>query len=319
MTILFITSTRVGDAILSSGLLAHLIERHPGARVTVACGPQAAPLFEAVPGLEHLWVLDKMAFSLHWPALWAKAAGRCWGVLVDLRGSPMFFTLAARRRYRLRPAPDTHRVRQLAAVLGLADDPPGPRVWCDDDRRQTARRLIPGGPPVLALGPTANWRAKTWRAERFAELVQRLTGPQGLLPGGRIAVFARDDERPSALALIQSIPADRCIDLVGRVDLLTAYACFERSALYVGNDSGLMHLAAASGVPTLGLFGPSKEALYAPWGPAAASVRTPESFAEIFPPAFDHRTSDTLMNSLSVDAVEAAARELWRRAGEAAA
>ena len=51
LRILFITSTRVGDAILSTGLLAHLIERHPDARVTIACGPAAAPLFDAVPNL----------------------------------------------------------------------------------------------------------------------------------------------------------------------------------------------------------------------------------------------------------------------------
>ena len=50
MRILFITATRIGDAVLSTGLLAHLIEHHPEARITIACGPVAAPLFSAVPG-----------------------------------------------------------------------------------------------------------------------------------------------------------------------------------------------------------------------------------------------------------------------------
>ena len=49
MNILFISATRVGDAVLSMGLLDHLIRDHPDARVTVACGPAAAPLFDAVP------------------------------------------------------------------------------------------------------------------------------------------------------------------------------------------------------------------------------------------------------------------------------
>ena len=66
MRILFITSTRVGDAILSTGLLDYLITQYPGARVTVACGGAAATMFKAVPGLERIIVLDKMAFSLHW-------------------------------------------------------------------------------------------------------------------------------------------------------------------------------------------------------------------------------------------------------------
>lgn len=315
---LFITSTRVGDAILSTGLLDHLLGAHPEARVTIACGPAAAPLFEAVPNLERIIVLDKMLFSLHWPMLWSACAGRRWDVLVDLRNSPMFYLLRARRRWRIgRSRQPVHRLRQLAEVLGLSERPPSPRLWIDDGHRREARRLIPDGPPVLAVGPTANWKAKMWRVERFVELIDRLCAADGILPGARVAVFGRDDERPMALRLIDAIPEARRIDLVGRVELLVAFACLRRSAFYVGNDSGLMHLSAASGIPTLGLFGPSPERRYAPWGPLSGVARTTVPYEEIFPDDFNHRTSGTLMDSLDVDAAEQAAGELWRRAGEA--
>jgi len=320
MRLLFITSTRVGDAILSTGLLDHLIGRHPGARVTVACGPAAAPLFEAVPGLERIIVLRKMVCSLHWPQLWAATSGRVWDALVDLRGSPMSYVLAARRRLRIgRALPTEHRVQQLARVLGLADDPPPPRLWINGEHESQARRLIPDGAPVLAIGPTANWRAKTWPAENFARLIERLTSPSGILPGGRVAIFGRDDERPSALGLIESIPEDKRIDLVGRIELPAISACFRRSALYVGNDSGLMHLAAASGVPTLGLFGPSPAFRYAPWGPSCAVAQTRIPFEDIFPIDFDHRNSESLMGSLGVDLAVDAASDLWRSAEDARA
>jgi ADP-heptose:LPS heptosyltransferase len=69
------------------------------------------------------------------------------------------------------------------------------------------------------------------------------------------------------------VARNRFIDLAGRVDLLTAFACLKHARLFIGNDSGTMHLAAAAGVPTIGLFGPSDERLYAPWG------RTPRSCA----------------------------------------
>ena len=75
MRILFITATRIGDAVLSSGLLAWLVEHHPEARFTIAAGPVAAPLFEAVPRLERLIVVEKRRAGLHWPALWARVAG----------------------------------------------------------------------------------------------------------------------------------------------------------------------------------------------------------------------------------------------------
>ncbi len=320
MRVLFVTSTRVGDAILSTGLLGHLIDRYPEARITVACGPAAAALFEAVPNLERLVVLDKMVGSLHWLMLWATCVGRFWEVMVDLRNAPVTYLLVARRRHRIaRGRTPGHRVVRLAEVLGLGDDPPAPRLWLTAAHEARAQALIPDGPPVLAVGPTANWRAKTWRAEHFAALIGRLTGSDGILPGGRVAVFGRDDERPQALPVIEAVPEARRIDLIGRLDLLDAFACMKRSALYVGNDSGLMHLAAASGVPTVGLFGPSPEEHYAPWGPLCAVVSTPVPYPDIFPPNFDHRTSDTLMDSLTVEAAEAAVRDLWERAGAEAA
>ena len=319
MRILFITSTRVGDAILSTGLLDHLLREYPEARLTIACGPAAAPLFEAAPNLERVIVLNKMLYSLHWPMLWAACVKYRWDVLVDLRNSPMYYMLRAGKRWRIgRSRKPMHRLRQLAEVFGISGAPPAPRLWTNDRHRRIAEQLIPEGPPVLAVGPTANWRAKMWRAERFAELIERLSASDGILPGARVAVFGRDDERPMALRMIDSIPKERRIDLVGRIDLLVAYACLQRSALYIGNDSGLMHLGAASGIPTLGLFGPSPDQLYAPWGPLCGVVRTSLSYDEIFPEVFDHRNSDTLMDTLSVDAAEEAARKLWRHAGETA-
>ena len=91
-------------------------------------------------------------------------------------------------------------------------------------------------------------------------------------------------------------------------------ACLERATLFVGNDSGLMHMAAAGGTPTLGLFGPSRDEIYAPWGDDGVAVRTPESFTELTTaPDYDHRTTDTLMRSLTVDAVADAATSLVGR------
>ena len=73
-----------------------------------------------------------------------------------------------------------------------------------------------------------------------------------------------------------------------------------------------MHMAAASGTPTLGLFGPSHTTHYAPWGPGTAWVRTQKSYDEIVgAPGYNHRTTGTLMDSLTVDMAEAASRKLW--------
>ena len=313
--LLFVTSTRIGDAVLSSGLLAYLVGVMPGVRVTVACGPLAAPLFSGLPELERLIIMDKRRWGGHWLDLWRQVATTRWDVVVDLRRSALAWCLpfAGRRLVSGRDTAALHRVRVAGSLVGLVDDPPSPVLWTTGDDEQKACQLIPDGSPVLAVGPAANWPAKIWRAERFAELVARLTAPDGILPGARVALFGAPDERHQAERVARTLPSDRCLDLVGRLSLPVAAACLRRCSFYVGNDSALMHMAAAAGIPTLGLFGPSDECLYGPWGPNAAFVRTPETLQTIYPPGFDHRKTGTLMDGLAIESVFDAACQLWRR------
>jgi len=319
MRILFVTASRIGDAVLSTGLLSHLVERFPGARLTIAAGPVAAPLFEAVPGIERVLVMDKRRWGLHWLALYARALPRHWDLVVDLRGSALAWMLrAGNRRVMAKGDQREHRVRQLARLFDL-DPPPAPALWTAPRQERAAEALLPPGRPVVAIGPAANWRGKQWRAERFAELARALTAADGPLPGRRIAVLAAAHERAQAAPLLSAMPPGEVIDLVGKTDLLTAAAVLRRCALFIGNDTGLMHIAAAVGTPTLGLFGPSPVEQYAPWGKRTAVVQTTLPREKMFPPGFDHRTTGTLMDSLTVDMAETAARLLWSRSASEAA
>jgi len=319
MRILFVTATRIGDAVLSTGLLSHLLDRHPTARLTIAAGPVAAPLFAAVPQLEQLLVVEKRRWSAHWLPLYAAVATRRWNLVVDLRGSMLAWLLRAdERRVMAKGDPGEHRVRQLGRLFDL-DPPPNPRLWTAASHEDAADALLPAGGPVLVIGPAANWRGKQWRAERFAELVIRLTAIDGPLSGAHVAVLAAAHERKQAEPVLAAIPPARRVDLVGKLDLLTAAAVLRRCALFIGNDTGLMHMAAASGRATLGLFGPSPSAQYAPWGERTAWVGSTDPPETMFGPGFDHRTTDTLMDGLSVDAAEGAARRLWQSAGSVAA
>ena len=147
-----------------------------------------------------------------------------------------------------------------------------------------------------------------------------LIGTEAAAEVHRIAILAAAQEQRQTEELFRHLPEERVINLVGQADLTEIAACLKRCDFFVGNDSGLAHLATAAGVPTLSLFGPSRPELYAPWGEYATWVQTPESFDELTgTPDYDHRTTDSLMDGLTVDAVEEAASALWRRAQAAAA
>ena len=282
--ILFITASRVGDAVLSSGLIRKLLEEAPHARFTIVGSPLTAPLFRDTPGLDRLIPLEKARFGGHWLALWRKVRARRWGLVVDMRGSALARLLKARRRAVHRPLASgmepIHKVLEAARVLRLEDaDAPAPFLYTSEETEAAADALLAGGSgPVLAIAPAANWVGKTWPPERFAVVAAELLAKGGPMSEGRLLILGGPSDRFAAEAVRRVIPRARLVDTVGKVDLLTAYALLKRARLFIGNDSGLMHLAAAAGAPTLGLFGPSDERLYAPWGPKARVLRGPREF-----------------------------------------
>lgn len=308
--ILFITSNRLGDAVLSTGLLDHLTHAYPDARLTIACGPLPAPLFRSVPGLERLIPLAKRSYARHWLRLWLDCVGTRWDLVVDLRNSAVGRLVPARRRvFHAKPPRPMHKVEENAALLGLSP-PPAPRLWIDDAARRQADALIPAGTgPFLAIGPTANWLGKEWPADRFARLAIRLTGQGGALQGARVAVLAAGPERERARPVLDAL-GDRAIDLTGRTDPMAAAACLERAALYVGNDSGLMHIAAAAGVPTVGLFGPGYPAIYGPWGPRGRVVVSEVPQADLLARVAADPNARGLMDGIAEDRVAKVAAKL---------
>lgn len=306
MNILFITASRIGDAVLSTGLLDHIAREHPDAKVTIACGPLAVSLFEGYPQLERIIPLKKQKRNKHWIELWKQVVGTRWDMIVDLRNSAVSRLVRSKTRYIYggRIDRNLHKVQQNAAVMGLEVSPPAPKLWFTAEQETAAQGLVPDGGPVLGVGPTANWLAKTWPAERFIEVVKHMIGEGGPMAGARVAVFAAPGEEATAREVLSSVPADLQIDVIAKTDPGTAAACLSRCDFYIGNDSGLMHCASATGTPTLGVFGPSYPHLYRPWGAHTDYARTPESFDELIDyEGYSPQSAPCLMESLTVEMV----------------
>ena len=105
--VLFVTSNRIGDCVISSGVIREIGRQIPGAAITVACGRPPAPLFRAAPGVERIIILDKKKLAGHWIELWKQAVGTRWDLVIDIRGSALSYLIPARRRVsssRSRPA-----------------------------------------------------------------------------------------------------------------------------------------------------------------------------------------------------------------------
>lgn len=309
MGILLIGPTRLGDAILAHGVLDWLRRAHPDLPVTIACGQPAAMAFAGARGVARVIVLRKQRFSRHWWTLWREVRSCRWRRVVDLRRSLLPWLLRAERRHTVpRPLPGEHRVALAARTLGLG--PQTPRIEPGAAHRGEAARLLSGQQPVLALAPGANWICKGWPAERFKVLALRLLGPGGALAGGRLLLVGSTAEREVARPILSAIAPGRVIDGFG-ADIPTTAAMLERAALFVGNDSAMMHLSAAVGTPTVGLFGPTRDEHYGPWGPNGLTVRTPEPVETLLASRRPGEPDRTLMSSLAVETVLAAIAARW--------
>ncbi|MDB5427639.1 MAG: ADP-heptose--LPS-heptosyl transferase [Phenylobacterium sp.] len=310
--ILFITSNRIGDAVLSSGLVKRLSDEIPNARFTVVAGPVATPLFDELPTLDRIITLPKAKGGGHWFELWRQVRATRWGLVVDLRGSGLSRFISTKRRaiWRKSSGPPVHKVIEAARILKIEDDPAPPYIFTSPETEARADELTAGFGPILALAPAANWLGKTWPLERFSRTAMRLLDPDVPMKGGRLMVLGGPEDAKLAKGLRDVVMRNQFINLTEDTDLLTAFACLKRARLFIGNDSGTMHLAATAGIPTLGLFGPSDEQLYSPWGTNTRIVRGPRSYEQIraVDPGFGQALCH--MMDLPVDTVVRAAEEL---------
>lgn len=306
MKVLFITSTRLGDGILSTGLLDYILREYPAAKVTVACGWLPSSIFEGFPNVENIIQMKKKKRHGHWIDLWKAVVATKWDMVIDLRDSAVSRLIFAKKRYIFSKHIDQskHKVEQAAQVMEL-DSVPAPKLHFTGEQKVVADNLIPDGAPVIAVGPSANWIGKTWPAERFIEVIQWLRSKEGLFPNARVAVFAAPGEEEQAKPVLMSVPEECRIDGIAKGTPGDVAASIARCDFYIGNDSGLMHAAAAAGVPTLGLFGPSYPHLYAPYGGHCAIGQTPETFDQLIDfEGYSAKTLDrTLMNTLEVSRV----------------
>jgi lipopolysaccharide heptosyltransferase II len=158
------------------------------------------------------------------------------------------------------PPGDTHQVDVflgIARALGCRIGDPFPSFHLRDEDRRQAKALLAdsglaGHAPLLALHPGASKEPRAWHPERFVELGRRFAGRHG----ARIVLLGSEGERALLGRIAAGLPPRIAFVPEPGLPIKVTGALLEVCHLFVGNDSGPMHVAAALGVPTVGIFGP---------------------------------------------------------------
>ncbi len=273
--ILLITLSNIGDAIMTTPVMEALHNKYPQAVMDIVADARSCRLFEHCPYRGEIILKDKQSGWRGTAALVRKLRGKRYDLVVDLRTDGLALLLRANRRLTRRGSKPAgyHAVERHFGVIGQREklaEIPAMRTWLTDAEPVFARGQLSSLPGTrwLVLGPGANWATKRWPTGHFCQLV-------GELQENVDAVILLGSQADQSICkqIADNLPLP-CVNLAGNTDLLQAAAILEQGQLFVGNDSGLGHLAAASGTPTVTIFGPGDPQRYHPWHPDARWVQS---------------------------------------------
>jgi heptosyltransferase-1 len=153
------------------------------------------------------------------------------------------------------------------------------------------------------VNPGAGWGAKQWPAERFGAVAQALARHNL-----KTLVNAAPGEATLAQAVVDSSHGN---SFVIQCSISQLIALTRRARIFIGGDTGPLHLACAQNVPTVGIYGPTDPARTGPFGRKTIALRHPESKTTFS----HHRKPDSGLLKISADEVISAARHLLGGAG----
>ena len=322
--ILVIKLRYLGDVLLITPCLQAIKENLPHANVTVVVNKGTEAVLHNHPCVDHVVTVDRRYVVEGWRAV-IRLRKRRYDLVLDLtdgdRSAIMTRLVNARHRvgynaeHRWRGRcydqiihgdPDEmHSVDyylRAAKAIGLKTNVHAPMLsFAPDDEEYANELLVDHGidseEQLVMIHPGSRWEAKSWLAERFAAVADTIQVSRS----ARV-VFAGSEMERARVKNIQAQMSTTSVSIVGQTTVLQLAAVMKRCALFLGNDNGPMHMAAAAGLPVVALFGPTNPKV---WGPCGSGHR-------VFFKDFDCRAcfvpgcqlgSQSCMAQISVDEV----------------
>lgn len=296
--ILVIKFWGMGSIVLATPALRALRRGHPRARITIVTFEQNAAICRLIPTIDRV-VAYRGNGPLDFLASLARLVRLLWRERFDVVLDCEFFANFTALITGLSRAPVrvgfhtpkwwreglysvgvpfdrshiTENFLQAAeAAGGIADGDALDALAADPAADAVLDRLLGGGAaaagPLLCINVNASALdyKRRWPLARYRALIARLLAHDQTC---RVVLIGAPEDRPYVAQLTAALPASpRLADLCGALSITELVRLLQRAHLFIGNDSGPLHLAAAAGVPTVSFFGPETPAMYGPKGDA---------------------------------------------------
>lgn len=278
----------IGDVVLTTPIIRSVRNAYPDAYIAYMGEKQAVSLLGQNPHLNEIipfdfsrptileqprvaWHLRRLKFDLAIDlfnnprsALLMYLSGAKVRVGAERKGRGSLYTIQVKDDGRPKTAIEFHN--QFIKAVGIEPTASRTEIFITDDERREARiylqwldyetRPLDMTKPIVGIHPGATWPAKKWLPERFAELSDRLVARLG----AQVVLIAGPRDGEALQQVLKHSVAN--IKIIRSLPLRQLAAVISHFSLFIANDAGPMHIAAAVNTPTLGLFGPGEENIW---------------------------------------------------------
>ncbi len=281
----------IGDVVLTTPVIRSVRTAFPHAYIAYMGEKSAVSLLEHNPNLDEIIPYDfTRPTLLEQPRVALLIRRRKFDLVVDLFGNPRsalltyltgagtrvgaerkgrgrFYTVRVKDDGKPKTAVQFHN--QFIEAVGLQPASDKPEIFLTDDERREGRIYLQWldrentpfdmSRPIIGIHPGATWPAKKWLPERFAELIDLLTARLR----AQVLMVAGPNDTETARTVLTQCTAP--VKVVRSLPLRQLAAVISHCSLFIANDAGPMHIAAAVGTRTIGLFGPGEENIWFPY------------------------------------------------------
>ena len=264
--ILFITLSNIGDVILTTPTLEALHSKFPNAVFDIVGDKRSKILFKYCSYMNIFYEKEKDSGWFGLLLLINKIRQENYDFAIDLRSDVLLYLIKSKNKFfkvSNKSSMNFHSAEKhfLSIKKIIQDRPPKPNIWLSEYEIELSRQIFSkySNKRFLALGLGANFDGKIWDVSYFVELAK-------LLNGLFEVVILVGDQKDSTLSKKFILDySGSVIDCCGHYNLLETAAIIKKSHYFVGNDSGLGHIASAVETNSFTIFGVGQPHRYRPW------------------------------------------------------
>ena len=264
--ILFITLSNIGDAILTTPTLESLHFKYPNALFDIVGDKRSRILFKYCPYMNNFIEKDKGLGLCGLLSLIKKLRQESYDLAVDLRSDVLLYFVKSNQKFFKVSNNSSLSInsaeKHFLSIKKIIDErPPLTNIWLSKYESEIARKIFTkySNNRSLTLGLGANFEGKIWHISKFIDLAKYLK------EFFSVVVLVGDQKDAALSKEFISRYKGAVIDCCGNYDLLETAAIIKESNFFVGNDSGLGHIASAVRTKSFTIFGVGEPQRYRPW------------------------------------------------------